>query len=123
MRLRIREGPGIVLSAKRALACAKHLFARLPVGCQLYVNSPAVTPAPKEHAAPSPTLSFDTYWSAFGPRRKGNSPQACLAKFAGLSRLPAAGRAAPTPPSICLVLSTIFFKFPHASNLIRARNF
>src|SRR5207244_635217 len=43
MRLGIGEGPRIVLAAKRALACTKHLVAWLPVGCQFHTNRTAVT--------------------------------------------------------------------------------
>jgi hypothetical protein len=123
MRLGIGEGPGIVLATKRALACAKHLFARLPVGCQLYANGAAVTLAPKEHAAPSLTLSFDTYWSAFGPRRKGNSLQACLAKFAGLTGTSCRRQSRVNAVVDRYLVVHNFFKFPRASNLIQVCNF
>jgi hypothetical protein len=123
MRLGIREGPRIVLAAKRALACAKHLFARLPVGGQLYVNSPAVTLAPKEHAVPSLTLSFNTYWSAFGPRRKGNSPQARLAKFAGLTGASCRRQSRVNAAVDLSLVVHSYFKFRRASNPTQARNF
>jgi hypothetical protein len=111
------------------LACAKHLFAGLPVGCQLYANGAAVTLTLEEHVSsflqrPIVMRRFDTYWSGFGLRRKGNSLQACLAKFAGLSgtsyRRPEPRQHRGRPFSCC---PQLFFKFPRASNLIQVRNF
>jgi len=54
-RLGIGESPRIVLTTKRTLACAKHLVAWLPVGCQLDTNGTAVTLTLEEYVSvPSP---------------------------------------------------------------------
>jgi hypothetical protein len=73
---------------------------------------------------PTVIRRFDTYWSGFGPRRKGNSLQACLAKFAGLTGASCRrqGRAN-AAVDLSRVVVHNYFKFPRASNLIKARNF
>jgi hypothetical protein len=99
------------------LACAKHLFARLPVGCQLYANGAAVTLAPKEHAAFSNIRHILVrFWTAAQREfTAGLSRQICRPHRDFLPQARAA-----------VDLSRVvhnFFKFPRASNLIQARNF
>jgi hypothetical protein len=64
VRLGIGESPRIVLTTKRTLACAKHLVAWLPVGCQLDTNGTAVTLTLEEHVSVPSPKSRQRHWNS-----------------------------------------------------------